>query len=139
MQNSITAKAQGNAHPLRLMPTEEKYTPITYTKVSELPKITEAHSPEKLSAPTFPNKLSRAAVEALPEKGRVRSRGKMSVGIPIVSARGASRREISATAPDALSMAMATIRAQSVGNSRTAVSSPSRAPWQKAAKSSQRE
>ncbi len=128
MQKSMTAIAHGNAQRVCRIPTDEQYTLITYTTVSELPKITDAHNPAKLSAPTLERSDVYAAVEALPEKGRVISNGKSSDGIPMRSAIGARMRESISTVPDALSMATATINAVKVGNKRTAVPSPSIAP-----------
>ena len=90
--------------------------------------MTEAHSPAKLSAPTSASSVLYAAVEALPEKGRVTSKGNSSGGSPSFSAAGARSSERKFTAPDAFSIATATISATMVGSSLTAVCKPSEAP-----------
>ena len=56
MQKIITATAHGMAYLLFLIPTDEKYTVMTYSIVSELPIITEAQSAVKLSGPYSPSR-----------------------------------------------------------------------------------
>ena len=107
---------------------------MTYTTVSELANMIDAHNPARLSAPTEPSRVLYAAVEALPEKGRVIRSGRSSQGRPIASAAGASSFERSSIAPEALSMEIAIISPTSVGNRRTAVLSPSVAPFVNASK-----
>ena len=93
--------------------------------------MTDAQSPAKLSGPTRSNSSVKEAVEALPENGRVSKSGKTSAGTPSVFTIGERREESNSTAPDALSIETPTIKAQSVGKSCTAVSSPCRAPTRK--------
>ena len=74
------------------------------------------------------------AVAALPEKGRDKSNGNSSLGTPSIEKMGDSQPLTARTAPEALSIPTATSSAVSVGSSRTAVSSPSRAPRTKVSK-----
>ena len=79
--------------------------------------MTEAQRPEKLSAPTLSKSSMKEAVEALPEKGRVSKRGRISAGTPIAFTKGARSFASSSMAPEAFSIETPTISAESVGKS----------------------
>ena len=83
--------------------------------------MTDAQSPAKLSAPTFSKSSTKEAVEALPEKGRVSKSGKISAGTPMALTRGERSFDSNSIAPEAFNIETATIKAQSVGRSCTAV------------------
>ena len=83
--------------------------------------MTDAQRPAKLSAPTFSKSSTKEAVEALPEKGRVSSSGKISAGTPMALTRGDRIFDSNSIAPEAFNMETATIKAQSVGRSCIAV------------------
>lgn len=128
IQNNMTITAIGTAYLVFLTLVVEKYTLITYTRVSELPIITDAQSAGKLSAPYRSTSSINVAFDALPETGRVISRGRSSDGIPILSPIGDNIPTSQSTAPDAFSIEMATINATIVGRRLKHVIAPSFAP-----------
>ena len=96
--------------------------------------MTDAQRPVRLSGPTRSNSSAKEAVEALPEKGRVKSSGKSSAGTPSALKSGESRRESRSTAPEAFSIDTPTIKAQRVGKSLIEVCKPWLAPFKKESK-----
>ena len=96
--------------------------------------MTEAQSETKLSGPYSDKSALKVAFDALPEKGRVISKGKSSAGRPIFDKAGASRSESAFAAPDAVNIFTPTTMATSVGKRESALSIPSFAPAVKSSK-----
>ncbi len=102
--------------------------------VSELPIITEAQKDGKLSAPSSSIRDEYAAIDALPEKGRVMRRVISSDGIFKKDVTGVISSAKKSAAPDAISIFVPTITTQRVGISLKAQAIPSSAPLPKASK-----
>lgn len=93
--------------------------------------MTEAQKAGKLSAPQEERSSEKAPVDALPENGRVRSRGRSSLGTPIRSVNGEIRPSRKSSTPEAESILTAARTATREGRSVMAQSSPSFAPERK--------
>ena len=94
---------------------------MTYSIVSVLPIITDAQSAGKLSAPYLASSEEYAAVEALPETGRVSRSGSISAGTPTRSAMGERAVQSASSIPEAFSIFIAIISAMRVGSMEIAV------------------
>lgn len=97
-------------------------------------RITEAQREGKESGPYVLRISPYVASEALPDIGRVRISGKISLGIPMKSKAGDKTSLIIRQAPEAVNMLTATISAHIVGNSETADLIPFLAPVKKLSK-----
>lgn len=100
-------------------------------KVSVEARITEAQREGKESGPYVLSISPYVASEALPDIGRVRISGKISLGIPIKSKAGDKKSLIILHAPEAVNILTATIRAHIVGKRETADFIPFLAPVKK--------
>lgn len=128
MQKNITAQATGRAYRVFLTPTAPKYTAAMYNTVSEDPMMTEAVCPINESAPTRSKRSAAIAFAAEPESGRRIRSGSNADGRPIFRQKGERKSVSHSKAPEARKKETVQRRRISVGMSRRALSSPSRAP-----------
>jgi len=96
--------------------------------VSELPAITEAVNPARLSLPTRENRSVRTEFEALPDIGLTIRKGRISEGILRISVIGDKIRERSSPAPDEVNIEAAVHIRTRLGRRFTAVLMPDSAP-----------
>lgn len=90
--------------------------------------ITDAQSDENESTPHFAIISSNTAIDAAPDKGRVKMSEKISEGIPTRSKSGDKRELKKSAAPDAVNALTATMSRHIDGRSPNAFFIPSKAP-----------
>lgn len=93
--------------------------------------IIDAQIAEKESTPHLSIISVKEARDAPNDRGRVRIKGKISLGTPNFSSKGANKLEIISVAPDAKSILTPTIKAHIVGKSENADLAPFLAPFKK--------
>ena len=97
-------------------------------------RITDAQRALKESGPSLERISVKVAIEALPERGLVIIRVKISLGIPTSSSTGDSHFAKSSDAPEEENMETPTINAHIVGKSLRLAFAPSETPPKNAEK-----
>ncbi len=96
--------------------------------VSELPAITDAVNPARLSLPTREKRSVRTEFEALPDIGLTIRKGRISEGIPKISVIGDKSLDRSSPAPDEVNIEAAVHIRMRLGRRLVAVLIPDSAP-----------